>query len=425
MSTKQRQHEKIGIQLFKSLWWIALTCYTGATILISCGSQSLPEWQGMAMIEHPCQTGAQSALTVDMEGHPLSSWLEYLDDTMVAFRYARLEDNQWTQPQTVATGHHWFVNWADFPSLVDCGDFMAAHWLQYRGNGPYQYDVRISLSPGKGLWDEPFTPHRDSIKAEHGFVSLLPLKRDELLAVWLDGRFTGPESDHSDHSHSTGGAMTLRAISITANGASGEDLELDDRVCDCCQTDAALTDQGPVVVYRNRTEEEIRDIYLVRRVDGIWQDPFPVYNDQWQIAACPVNGPAIAAMGNLVAVLWYTMANDQAKVKIALSRDSGANFSEPVVISDQMPLGRVDVTFIDSENLIAIWVEDGEATATIMAKFISADLKSSPEFILTETSASRASGFPRIASADGRIYLSWTDYDEDTYQVRTAELKYF
>ena len=39
---------------------------------------------------------------------------------------------------------------------------------------------------------------------------------------------------------------------------------LDARACDCCQTDAAMTSAGPVVVYRNRTEEEIRDIYIAR-----------------------------------------------------------------------------------------------------------------------------------------------------------------
>ena len=30
--------------------------------------------------------------------------------------------------------------------------------------------------------------------------------------------------------------------------------------CDCCQTDAALTARGPLLVYRGRTPDEIRDI---------------------------------------------------------------------------------------------------------------------------------------------------------------------
>ena len=35
-----------------------------------------------------------------------------------------------------------------------------------------------------------------------------------------------------------------------------------------------------------------------------------VYNDGWKIAACPVNGPAVAANGKRVALAWFTAPND-------------------------------------------------------------------------------------------------------------------
>ena len=57
---------------------------------------------------------------------------------------------------------------------------------------------------------------------------------------------------------------------------------LDQRVCDCCQTSVAKTQDGPVAIYRDRSEEEIRDIYMVRIVIHLRPVPKPVFADNWQ-----------------------------------------------------------------------------------------------------------------------------------------------
>ena len=59
----------------------------------------------------------------------------------------------------------------------------------------------------------------------------------------------------------------------------------------------ACVNTACVPVYRDRTEAEIRDIAIVRLVDGIWSDPALVSADGWEIAGCPVNGPAIDSAG--------------------------------------------------------------------------------------------------------------------------------
>ena len=73
--------------------------------------------------------------------------------------------------------------------------------------------------------------------------------------VWLDGRqFAAAEKDDS-----IAREMTLRFRQVEVDGTPGIETLVDGRVCDCCQTDAAMTPKGPVVVYRDRTEEEIQD----------------------------------------------------------------------------------------------------------------------------------------------------------------------
>src|SRR5690606_34451461 len=118
---------------------------------------------------------------------------------------------------------------------------------------------------------------------------------------WLDGRNTS--GGHHDHQ---GGEMTLRAAIVNPDGSLENEFLLDESVCDCCQTSSAMTSNGPVVVYRDRTETEMRDISIVRFDGENWTKPVTIHNDSWEIAGCPVNWPRVAAVENTVAVAWFT-----------------------------------------------------------------------------------------------------------------------
>ena len=375
------------------------------------------------VIPHPSISGGQPYLVADQSGHLYSSWLEYINDSLVALQYSSLQNGHWSPPQSIAEGEDWFVNWADFPTIAVNENWMAAHWLQYRGTGTYEYDVQIAIRKSEATWSRPITPHSDGVAAEHGFASMTPIDKDHILAVWLDGRNTvSDDSFQNEHGHGQG-AMTLRSAMIDKHGNLTQETELDNRVCDCCQTGLTMTQDGPLVVYRNRTQEEIRDIYVVRRVDGKWQEPHPIYVDGWKTGGCPVNGPAVDAIGNLVAVAWFTMANDSARVKMAFSADGGSNFDRPLTISDTDPLGRVEVAFLDKHNVLITWVENkNQAEAEILGVIVRNDFSRSEIFKLVKTSPERRSGFPKIATTNGQVYLSWTEVNDGESRVQTAEL---
>ena len=344
------------------------------------------------------------------------SWLEPADSAH-ALRFAVLDDTTWSEPRTIRSGRDFFVNWADFPSLKVMGNGrLAAHWLQKTGVGTYAYGVRVSQSSdGGATWSEPTIPHRDSSDTEHGFVTLWE-ERNGLNAVWLDGR------KYNAAGHSPTNEMMLVTTAIGADGSPGAETPLDERVCDCCQTAVALTSNGPVVTYRDRTADEIRDIYVTRRVGGKWTVPAAVHPDNWKIAACPVNGPAIAAAGNRVALAWFTAATDSGRVNLAFSDDAGATFGAPVRIDDGRPAGRVDVVMLRGGGALVSWIErTGGDTAAVRVRRVSRDGQAAAPMTIATSSAKRASGFPRIVMRGDDAIFAWTEPGTPS-AVRVAKL---
>ena len=335
------------------------------------------------------------------------SWLEPQPDSEHALRFAILEDGAWSEARTIETRSDFFVNWADFPSLVELPDGrLAVHWLQKNGDGKYSYDVRIAQSRDGGVtWGSAVVPHRDATPTEHGFVSLFAVA-DSVAAVWLDGRaydMDGPRSKNE---------MQLAYTTIDRDGRLGAEQILDRRICDCCQTAMALTSRGPVVVYRDRSADEIRDIALVRLVGGRWTEPAPVHDDGWFIPACPVNGPAVAARGDLVAVAWFTAARDTARVLVAFSTDAGVTFGPPTRVDAGHPAGRVAVVLDDIHGGRALvsWIErSGGDSAQVLVRQVALDGESSEAVAIGASTAGRASGFPRMARSGDTIVFAWTE----------------
>src|SRR6266542_5422562 len=129
---------------------------------------------GFAQVrELPAPAGrgsCQPNLAIAPDGRVYLSWIE----GRFSLCFALKEGDGWSAPRVIAEGANWFVNWADFSSMVALPDgSLAAHWLVKSGPETFDYDVTISRSfDGGKTWGKPFVPHRDGVKAEHGFVSM-------------------------------------------------------------------------------------------------------------------------------------------------------------------------------------------------------------------------------------------------------------
>jgi len=358
-------------------------------------------------------------LFTDSGNKTYMSWRE-THDGMHKLRYATLEEEGWSAPVTIATGSDWFVNWADYPQLVALSQGeMLSFFLEKSGPSTFSYDIKLTSSEDGSQWEDPRILHDDGKKVEHGFVSMLPYDGNVFIA-WLDGRNT---SDSQEHGHAYGhggkGPMTLRGAIADNKGNKLDEWELDNSVCDCCQTTAAMTDNGPVVVYRDRSLTEVRNINIVRLVDGEWTEPVHIYDDNWKIRGCPVNGPRADSKGNNLAIAWFAESHGHSEVKVIFSENGGAAFHNPIRINEGHTIGRVDLIMLDNESAMVTWMEG----PLILARRVNKDKSIGPVITIAESSDNRSSGFPQMTMNNGDLVFAWT-YSNDIYSiVKTATLQ--
>ncbi|MFB9053899.1 hypothetical protein ACFFVB_12505 [Formosa undariae] len=352
-------------------------------------------------------------------GNAMLSWVTRLNDSTTQFNYSTLINQKWEAPKPIITGTNWFVNWADYPSITENNGNLLSHFLKKSSNETFSYDIKLNVLPeGESEWETALPLHTDGTKTEHGFVTVLPFKENAFFVTWLDGR--GMSMDHAGEHMSHNGSMSIRAAEVSKDGLISNKTLLDGKTCSCCQTTAAITKNGPIVLYRDRTDEEIRDIAITRYIDGKWTEPKFIYNDGWKINGCPVNGPKVAALENNVAVTWFTAANDTPLVKLIFSKNGGEDFSEPIIISNSEVLGRVDIELIDSDNAIVSWMETADETTYLKAMKVNSSGKKYTPLIISTLNDSRKTGFPQMQYINDNMYFAWTAIANDISTIKTV-----
>jgi hypothetical protein len=375
--------------------------------LVSSLSPALAE-----RIEFDAGPGASTpSLTVDPDRGLVLTW-QTRTDKGAALHYALFDDHgREMRRGIVAEGSDWFVNWADFPSLAVLGNkTWVTYWLQKSAPDSYAYDIHlVHSSNGGGRWSEPLIPHDDGTPTEHGFVSMVPLDDSRVQLLWLDGRnsVTASAADAVGHEHE--GAMSVRGAVVDWQERIEEPIELDPRSCSCCQTDAARIGARTLVVYRDRSEDEVRDIALVERdPDGHWSAPEIVHADGWKISACPVNGPTIAANGARALIVWPTLAQAPMSVRYVL-REGASNSPMQVLEQGEAVLGRVDSSAAADDGFAISWIGAGKSGSALKLATLDAQGKLLGIREVMALAAGRSSGNPRLAWYHGAHFLTWTE----------------
>jgi hypothetical protein len=363
----------------------------------------------------------QPQLSVSSKG-VLLSWVER-QGTKATLRFSERTSSGWSPARDVASGDNWFVNWADVPSVMrlDNGT-LAAHWLQKSGASTYAYDVRLSHSKDDGrTWSASYTPHHDGTQTEHGFASMFQVPGGGLGLVWLDGRAMTPAgAGGAGHEGHGGGAMSVRSGVFDGQWKQSADMAVDLKVCECCPTAATVTSDGVIAAFRNRTDDEIRDIYVSRLENGKWSEPRAVHNDNWKINACPVNGPMLSAKGKDVVIAWFTGKVEPGQVFVAFSKDAGRTFAAPIRVDDTGSLGRVDVELMPDGSAMATWLETVEKRTEFRMRRIEPSGATGPATRIAEVGSSRTSGYPRIARQGNELVFAWIESGPATPGARPA-----
>lgn len=390
-------------------WIVFAVCAPCAFPLAGCARPAPPpavEWS-LTFAPLPSPAGGASAqpqLTASADGVILS-WLENAG-TLTTLAFSEWTGSGWSEARPIVSGDDFFANYADVPSVTRLEDrTLVAHWLQRSGARTAGYDLQLARSLNDGrIWSQPFSPHHDGTKTEHGFASLFDTGHG-LGLVWLDGRAMKPGATPDDEGT---GDMALRAAHFDRQWKQLSEDAADLRVCECCPTAAAVTTDGPIVAYRNRSADEVRDIFVSRFTGNAWTVPAPVHEDGWKIDGCPVNGPAIGAHLRNVAVAWFTAPKDEGHAFVAFSQDAGRTFSAPVQVDDAGSLGRVDVEQLADGSAVVGWIELAGRSAAFKVRRVERDGRRSAAATVTDLGERRNSGYPRMARRGEDLIVAWT-----------------
>lgn len=392
-------------------------CIAGAVLLLGCGKDeaampaptSAKRTAAPAIAELPLERvpvdARPSAGSPRLTAGPGGVVLSWLEPHAEGYRLRARRWGEDGESQTVVAHAELLENWADVPSVIPGPSGWVAGWPQRRGESGY--DLQWSRQLADGSWTSPLPVSDAAQGPEFGFLSWATNPAGNLTAFWLDGRA-------STTSH--GGAMQLWSATVSEHGVS-ERRVVDTRVCDCCQTAAAPTSSGPVVVYRDRDDHEVRDIWLAgpgptqRRRVGV---------DDWRIEGCPVNGPSVSALGDSLAVAWFSGASASGSVRVAFA-GADDSFSEPVVVDDGHPLGRVDLAWVDSESVAVVWIEHVDDAAEVRIRRVNQAGEVSAPMRVALTEPSRRSGFPHLERVGSELALTWVDLSGAAPTVAAAK----
>jgi len=379
------------------------------TICWAVGHAQAPAALKLEPLNSPA--GANSSvpqMTVDGERVVLS-WVER-EGTKSTLKFAERTATGWSTPMSGVSSDRLMVNSADVPSVRAMPDgAFAAHWMQENGPDPEAYDLRIAWSSDGKTWTAPVAPNRDKTMTQHGFATLFPIADGGTGVIWLDGRAT----------HGEEGDMQLRAAMFDKAHKWLSDLAIDSRVCECCPTSVALSADGPIAAYRNRSAADVRDIYVTRLAGGKWSMPMLVHRDNFKIEACPINGPAVAANGKDVAVAWFTAPNEKQQSLVAFSHDGGQTFGKATKVEDESTLGRMQIALARDGAAIVGWVEFANEKSTFSVRRIDAAGARGPSTAVASLSGTR---FPRMVVAKNEAVLAWTESEKESSRVKTARI---
>lgn len=260
--------------------------------------------------------------------------------------------------------------------------------------------------------------HDDDSPVAHGPVAIVPAPDGSALLLWPDAR-------------DAPGPSRLYGRTLYADGSRGPEMVLDARVSERSLPAGLLLPTGEtIVVYRDRTESELRDVSVVRcERAGPWSDPVSVHEDGWRVVTNPTEGsPAIARSGDEVAVAWFTQIGEEKDnaIRIVFSNDAGKTFGDVQTLVVGATLGRValagmgDGIFVLA-HLSAVESLENPALYPVEVAFIARGSQRTEFVALGDlTNAFRSGRLDLIAAGPGRALAVWAG--REGIELRSIEI---
>ena len=319
-------------------------------------------------------------------------------------------------------------------------------------------DIRVSRSVDGGrTFSESTVLNAKGSAGDRGWHAAVVDSSGIVHAMWLDhrglaGRPKGEHDHHAGLDMSQFSGLYYAAVSTGASGASRArgaasaaplaplapvlalaERELVKGVCYCCKTSLVTGLDGTLyAAWRHVYPGNIRDIAFTSSRDGgkTFAPPSRVSSDQWQLAGCPDDGPAMAAgQDGGVHVVWPTVVTTEETTRGALfyaSTHDGQTFtsrleiptlgapkpSHPMIASDE------------AGGFVVAWdeVQGGVRRAfTRRLRFNSAGYPTFGE--AAELDKDGSSAYPVLTATTRGVFVAWTHGTGASSEIRVRRLE--
>ena len=360
-------------------------------------------------IANPAAAGSVEAhWSTTQDGSPLLSWIEPVKGDSYALRYAVRRGGQWSGPRTIVANRHFFRQPAESPSVISFpSGALLAEWVEIPKESSEAEYIYVSASKDGIQWTPPVMANQDRMPVQHALVSMVASGDREASLIWLEA-LKGEDAP-----------SVLKRTVVSSDGKVLKEESLDQDVCTCCPTSIVRTAKGLLVAYRDHTPKEIRDIAVIRFENGRWLPSKILSPDQWEINACPVNGASAAGKDNRIAIAWYTEGDDKPRVQLVFSSDAGNTFNKPILVNTGPALGHASTALNDDGGAFVSWIEEGDKSSRVLARFVSAAGIAGPVIQVAQGST-QSLGYPRLLHAGNETWIAWGN--SAAARVQTARL---
>ena len=262
-------------------------------------------------------------------------------------------------------------------------------WANERGR--WKGNIRFARSVDGGKTFSPAVSINSDAALEtagHAFQSVTVGKKGQIYVTWIDER----NKKTADR-----GAEIWMSRSTDEGKTFSPDRRILSDVCECCRTQLQIDGSGRMFLsYRTvpPSGPMFRDIVLaVSQDEGKSFSKSVVHQDQWEVNACPIAGPALSidAQGQ-VSVTWFTGGGGRPGLYHASSADHGVSFSPRRLLSPNQKLGKHSQTAMVSHGRVLVAWDD--VADTTLTRWGLLDLK---ELKLHELGSQEGASFPVVA----------------------------
>ncbi len=314
-------------------------------------------------------------------------------------------------------------------------------WLARRPSGSVLLTARSS-DGGRTFADAVLVAGTDAA-GNRGWHALDVGPDGAVHLAWLDHRRTavsaGASATPHHHTHTTTPAVASTATVDTVAMAQRSDLYfaggVDDAapraltagVCYCCKTAMVHGPDGAIhLAWRHVYPGNMRDIAFTTSRDGgrTFSEPVRVSEDQWSIAGCPDDGPAMTVDGSgRVHVVWPTVVtfrdgSTQKTLFHAMTTD-GRAFTPRVAIPYDGAAHHPQVAATGDGSIVVAWDGHvGDAPRVFRARG-AVDANGVMQFAKPDDTPV-AGRYPAVVSTGTRVVTAWIAGQSPASSIRVA-----